>query len=173
MVRDIQILVTEKIIAEVIGLPNEGIQWSGKYTMLKEVVESFIKPREELDKKGKGLNPTALNEPWRELEGVIQRYITYDGRYNVVWPLHLKLLATLKHRLVINLPFFLNAMLHEVAAKTQKDKYPVTIISHHGIVLKIILNSSLSQTRITWGDLIEADRPLQIEQLEIHQETHS
>jgi hypothetical protein len=106
MVRDIQILVTEEIIAEVTGLPNEGIQWTGKYTTLKEVMESFVEPREELDKKGKGLNPNALREPWRELEGVIQRYITCDGRYNVVRPCHLKLLAALKQRLVINLPFF-------------------------------------------------------------------
>jgi hypothetical protein len=39
--------------------------------MLKEVVESFIEPGEELDKKGKGLNPSALSEAWRELAGVI------------------------------------------------------------------------------------------------------
>jgi hypothetical protein len=134
--------------------------------MLKEVVEYFVEPGEELDKKGKGLNPSALSEPWRELEGVIQRYITCDGRYDVVRPCHLKLLATLKQRLVINLPFFLNAMLHEVAARTQKAKDPVTIISHHGLV-KLIVNRALSQTQITWGDLIEADRPLQIEQPKI------
>jgi hypothetical protein len=172
VIRDIQILVTEEIIVEVTGLPNEGIQWTGKYTTLKEVVESFVEPGEELDKKGKGLNPTALSEPWRELAGVIQRYITCDGRYDVVRPCHLKLLATLKQRLVINFPFFLNAMLHEVVARTQKAKDPVTIISHHGLV-KLIVNRALSQTQITWGDLIEADRPLQIEQPEIHQETPS
>jgi hypothetical protein len=79
MVRDIRIPVTLEIIAEVTGLPNSGIQWIGKYTMLKEAVESFVDPGEELDKKGKGLNPNTLNEPWKELAGVIQRYITYDG----------------------------------------------------------------------------------------------
>jgi hypothetical protein len=41
MVRDIQILVTEEIIAEVTGLPNTGIQWTGKYTMLKEACGIF------------------------------------------------------------------------------------------------------------------------------------
>jgi hypothetical protein len=169
VIRDIQIPVTEEIIVEVTGLPNEGTQWTGKYTTLKEVVESFAEPGEELDKKGKGLNPTALSEPWRELAGVIQRYITCDGRYDVVRPCHLKLLAALKQRSVINFPFFLNAMLHEVAARTQKAKDPVNIISHHGLV-KLIVNRALSQTQITWGDLIEPDRPLQIEQPEIHHE---
>jgi hypothetical protein len=58
MVRDIQIPVMKEIIVEVTGLPNIGIQWTGKYTVLKEVVESFTDLGEELDKKGKGLNPT-------------------------------------------------------------------------------------------------------------------
>jgi hypothetical protein len=140
--------------------------------MLKEAVECFVEPREELNKNGKGLNPTALSEPWREMEGVIQRYITCDGREDVVWQSHLKLLAALKQRLVINFPFFLNAMLHEVVARTHNAKDPVTIISHHGLV-RLIVNRALSQTQITWGDLIEDDRPLQIKQLEIHQEITS
>jgi hypothetical protein len=34
----------------------------------------------------------------------------------------------------------------------------------------LIVNRALSQTQITWGDLIEADRPLQMEQPELHHE---
>jgi hypothetical protein len=60
-------------------------------------------------------------------------------------------------------------MLHEVSIRTQKAKDPVTIISHHGLV-KLIVNKSLSQTQITWGDLIEDNRPLQLEQHELHHE---
>jgi hypothetical protein len=111
-------LVTDEIIVEVKILPNEGAQWAGKYKTLKEAVESFAELREEFDKKGKGLNPSALSEPWRELAGVIQIYITFDGRYNVVSLCHLKWLSALKQRLVINLPFFFNAMLHEVVERT-------------------------------------------------------
>jgi hypothetical protein len=172
MVRDIRIPVTLEIIAEVTGLPNSGIQWTGRYTTLKEAVESFVDPGEELDKKGKGLNPSTLSEPWKELAGVIQRYITCDGRYDVIRPRHLKLLATLKQRLVINLPFFLNAMLHEVVVRTQKSKDPVTIINHHGLV-KLIVSKALSQTQLTWGDLTGTNRPLQLEQPELYHENPS
>jgi hypothetical protein len=79
MVRGIQISVTPKILAEVTGLPNMGIQRTGRYTTLKEVVETFTDPGEEFDKKGKGLNLSTLREPWKELAGIIQRYITCDG----------------------------------------------------------------------------------------------
>jgi hypothetical protein len=46
MVWGIQISVTPKILAEVTGLPNMGIQWTGRYTTLKEAVENFIDPGE-------------------------------------------------------------------------------------------------------------------------------
>jgi hypothetical protein len=139
-----------------------GIQWTGRYTTLKEVVENFKDPGEELDKKGKGLNPSTLREPWKEMAGVIQWYITCDGRYNVIQPLHLKLLVALKQQLILIIHFFLNAILHEVALRTQKSKDHVTIISHHRLV-KLITNKSLSQTQLTWDILIEANRPPQLE----------
>jgi hypothetical protein len=87
----------------------------------------------------------------------------------MVIPHHLKLLEVLKQRSVINLPFFLNTMLHEVAERTQKAKDPTNVISHHEL-LKLIVNRALNHTKITWGDLIEPDRPLQIEQPEVHHE---
>ena len=46
---------------------------------IHEVVESFTEPGEELDKKGKGLNPSTLSEPWKELARIVQWYITCDG----------------------------------------------------------------------------------------------
>jgi gas vesicle protein len=60
-------------------------------------------------------------------------------------------------------------MLHEVSIRTQKAKDPVTIINHHGLV-KLIVNKALSQTQLTWGNLIEANRPLQLEQPELYHE---
>jgi hypothetical protein len=143
MVQGIQISVTPKILEEVTGLPNMGIQWTGRYTTLKEAVESFIDLGEELDKKGNGINPSTLRESWKELAWVIKRYITCDGRYDVIRPRHLKLLAALKQLLVLNLPFFLNAILHEVSLRTQKSKDPVTVINHHRLV-KMITNKGLS-----------------------------
>ena len=60
-------------------------------------------------------------------------------------------------------------MLHEVSIRTQKEKYLITIISHHGLV-KMIVNKALSQTQMTWGDLIEANRTVQLEQPKLQHE---
>jgi hypothetical protein len=58
-------------------------------------------------------------------------------------------------------------MLHEVVGRTHKTKDHANVISHHDLV-KLIVNRALNNTQITWGDLIELDRPLQIEQPEVH-----
>jgi hypothetical protein len=79
MVQGIQISITPEILAEVIGLPTMVIQWIGIYTTLSEAVETFTDPGEESNKKGKGINPSTLIEPWKELARIIQRYITCDG----------------------------------------------------------------------------------------------
>jgi hypothetical protein len=78
------------------------------------------------------------------------------------------LLASLKQRLVISLPFFLDTVLHEVALRTQKSKDPVTVISHHKLV-KLIVDKALSQTQLTWETLIEGNRPPQLEHATITQ----
>ena len=70
----------------------------------------------------------------------------------------------MNQRLVLNLPFFLNTILHEVSLRTQKSKDPVTVISHHRLV-KLIVDKELSQTQLTWENLIEANRPPQLEQV--------
>jgi hypothetical protein len=112
---------------------------------LREVVESFTESGEELDKKGKGINPNTLSEPWKELVRIVQCYITCDGWYDVIQPCHLKLLVALKQRLVLNLPFFLDTVLHEITLRTQKSKDPVVFISHHKL-FKLIVDKALSQT---------------------------
>jgi hypothetical protein len=76
------------------------------------------------------------------------------------------LLVALKQRLVLNLSFFLNVILHEVALRTHKSKDTVAVISHHRLV-KLITNKSLSQTQLTWDNLIKANRPPQLEQPEL------
>jgi hypothetical protein len=69
MVRGIQISVTPEILAEVTGLPNTGIQWTGRYTTLKEAVETFTNLGEELDKKGKDSTPVPSENHGRNLHG--------------------------------------------------------------------------------------------------------
>lgn len=75
-----RITVSEAVIAEVFGLLVEGVLWAKKHIMLQDGMEIFRDAGEELTRKGKGIQPSSLGEPWPELASVIQRYITSDGR---------------------------------------------------------------------------------------------
>jgi hypothetical protein len=57
-------------------------------------------------------------------------------------------------------------MLHKVALRTQKSKDLVTVINHHGLI-KLIASKALSQTQLTWDNIIGANKPLQLEQPEL------
>jgi len=131
--------LTEAILAEVTCLPIEGINWVKKNTVFHEVVELFKYLGEKLVWKGTGICPISLSKPWRELEKVFQKYITCDDHHDVVRPRHLKLLATLKKKIVINLPFFLNMLLHEVACSVRKSRNTQAIVIHHGLIKLVVI----------------------------------
>jgi hypothetical protein len=58
MVRDIGILVTEEIIVDLRGLPNAGIEWSGKHTMLKRLWNISYTLEKNLIKRQRDSTPT-------------------------------------------------------------------------------------------------------------------
>lgn len=93
--------------------------------------------------KGKGIKPTSLKEPWQELATIVHKYITCGGRQDVVWSRHLKMLAILRKKIVVNLPFFFNSLLHDVASRVRKAKNPHATISHHGLI-KLIFTRELT-----------------------------
>lgn len=96
MVRGRQITVSDAMIAKVSRLPAEGPVWAGKQLKLQDAIKDFRDEGHELIKKGKGIRPSSLGEPWGELARIVQNYNTCDGRKDVVRPRQLKLLAVLK-----------------------------------------------------------------------------
>lgn len=129
-----------------------------KRVMLQDAMEIFRDVGEELTRKGKGIQPSSLGEPWHELASVFQRYITCDGRLDVVIPRQLKLLAILKQNLTVNLPSFLNSLLHDTADRIRWARHPETVVSHHGLI-RLIVSHNLVQQNLTWDSLIA---PLEI-----------
>jgi len=67
MVRGRKITVLDAVIAEVSGLPAEGPVWAGNRLKFHDAIEAFRDEGQELIKKGKGLRPSSLREPWGEL----------------------------------------------------------------------------------------------------------
>ena len=64
MVRGRQITVSDTEIVEAFGLPVEGPVWVDKGLKLCNAMEIFRGKGQELIKKGKGIQPSSLGEPW-------------------------------------------------------------------------------------------------------------
>ena len=153
MIRGRLIAVTDDIIAEVSGLPAAGPIWTLKKERLQKIIETFQEEGQSLKIRGNGVLPTALGEPWAELARTIQSYITCEGRKDVVRPRNLKLLAVLKQKCFVNLPAFLNSLLHDVAWSMKKAQHVELVVSHHSLI-RLIVSHSLTQQQSSWEELI-------------------
>jgi len=134
MVRGRQIVVTDDIISEVLGLPATRPVWILKKVRLRDAMKIFQDEGQNLTIKGKVVLLTTLGEPWVELVRIIQSYITCDDRKDVVRPRHLKLLTVLKKKCAVNLPVFLNSLFHDVPRSMKKSHHLESVVSHHGLI---------------------------------------
>lgn len=153
IVRGKRITITDAIIAEVSGLPVVGPTWTHKKLRIQETMAIFQDEGQHLIVKGKGVQPATLGEPWTELARVVWSYITCDGRKDVVRPRHLKLLAVLKQKCVVNLPTYLNFLLRDAAQSIRKSHHIGTIVSHHYLI-RLIVSYSLAQQKTSWQELV-------------------
>lgn len=80
-------------------------------------MEVFRDKEQELIKKGKGIRPSYLGEPWGELAQIVQKYITYNGNRDVVRLQQLKILVVLKQKCSVNFTTLLNSLFHETAKR--------------------------------------------------------
>ena len=71
IVKGVRIIVSKGLIAELSRLSTEGAVWSKNHVMLHDMVEIFKDASEELTRKGKGIQPSSLGEPWCELTSVV------------------------------------------------------------------------------------------------------
>ena len=65
----------------------------------------------------------------------------------------LKLLAVLKQNILVNLPFFLNSILHDIVVRIRKAKNPQAVVSHHGLI-KLIIIHELNKHHLAWDSFV-------------------
>jgi len=90
-----------------------------------------------------------------ELLKVIQICFTCEGRFNMVYAYHIRLLMHFKGLKALNLPYFLHISLGKMAGKIQGN--PKSFESHllHGGLIKLLIVKELGKRKKTWGFLLE------------------
>ena len=95
VVRDVPIDFSEKAIAEVTGLPRRGTRWFGKRKRVMQTEQLFARGGEVLQQRGHGIARISLPPPWDTTVLGIQKFLTCEGRYIVLFHYHFKLLSHL------------------------------------------------------------------------------
>ena len=86
-VGDIQLEVTEEFLSEAMGLPLSGQKWF-KNLNIDKVPWSLFMTSRKIDCCEKGIPVSLLKVRWHGLLSVLKQFITYEGRYGLVFLYH-------------------------------------------------------------------------------------
>ena len=105
--------VTPDFISRIIGLPL-GLPWSKEEKTLGQVAKkTFFQPEEHPVEDKNGVRRTSLTPLWSEVSYQIMKCITCEGRFNITYGYHFRLLHELKYGMdlpparKLSLPYFL------------------------------------------------------------------
>ena len=111
----------EVILAQTIGLPQQGERFfKTKQFEEKAWVPFLCRSREGLVKWKKGVPRSWLIHPWDEVAYIIQKFLTYEVIFSIIYLYHIKLIHHLNGDCEINIPYFLLQSLSKMAKAVQK-----------------------------------------------------
>jgi hypothetical protein len=88
----LELEVSEATIAATTEIPNTGERWF-KYMILNAAFsKDFLKPDYQKDNLSKGVPRSHLVEGFDKMLKIIQRYFTCEGRFNMIYQYHIRLL---------------------------------------------------------------------------------
>jgi hypothetical protein len=147
-VGELEFEVTEKFISEAIQLPTTGQIWTKGQPVDKNICTQLLKPQYRGTQWSEGTSRSWLEPQWAQLLAILQRYLTCEGRYTIIFPCHARLLLHFTGTL-LNIPFFLLKSLKRMAEQVQKANEFRGSLFHFGLV-KILITSALSKKQESW-----------------------
>jgi hypothetical protein len=143
--------VTEDSLALIIGLPQTGEKYfKTKHFKDKSWVPFISRSRVSSVNWKKGIPRSWLVHPWDELAYLIQKFITCEGRFSIIYLYHIKLLQHLRGDCEINLPYFLLQSLSKMAKTVQKQDRNAGRSLYHCGLIKIIVKNELLKQNMNW-----------------------
>jgi hypothetical protein len=134
MVNGVRIPVSEESIVVVTRFPTIGDRWFNRKTHLLYAQKGFLIDNEQVQTKGRGVDVNSLPDPWGKVTEFVKRYITCEGRYQVVYFFDLILLLHLRHQEFINIPYFLLHSLNNMAHFVKKSNNPKNCLPNHRLI---------------------------------------
>eukprot|EP01018_Ginkgo_biloba_P037260 Gb_40876 [translate_table: standard] len=132
--------VSEGLIVEVTGLPNDGELVSRDKMDQVSQLTKFIKENETFCWLDSGIARESLPQPWDRVAIQVMKYITLEGKFRKLFGYHVAILNSLRNREKINIPLFLCKSMEKLilSIKAGKTKSP----RHQGLMKLIVEHTS-------------------------------
>jgi hypothetical protein len=147
-VGELEFGVTEEFVAEAIQLPTIGQRWTKGQLVDKKLCAQLLKPQYRETKWSEGMSRSWLEPQWAQVLIILQRYLTCEGRYTIIFPCHARLLLHFTGT-PLNIPYFLLKSLKRMAEQVQRVSEFRGSLFHFGLV-KVLITFALSKKQETW-----------------------
>lgn len=133
--------ISPEVIALVTEIPRGQERWFKNFRFDMEPCKVFIKPEFSETELTKAVPKDYINNSYTNLLFNIQRYFTYEGRYQKVYSYHFKLLLHFTGMISLDFPYFLFRSVAKMADKVLlKSQGCETSLFHHGLIKLIVLH---------------------------------
>jgi hypothetical protein len=114
----------------------------------------FLEPEHHKDNLSKGVLKNHMLEGFDKMLKIIQRYFTYEGKFNMIYKYDIRILLHFTGKDVMNLPFYLFKSIGKISDIVQaKSKAVHTCVFHYGLINMLVMYE-LSKRNMEWEEFI-------------------
>jgi hypothetical protein len=125
-------------------------------SLKSEFSKDFLKPKYQEDNLSKGVPRNHMMDYFDKILKVIQRYFTCEGRFNMVYQYHIRLLMHFTGKEPLNLPFYMLRSLGKMSDKVQAKSKKVDTNVFHSSMIKMLVLEELKKINSDRDDFLVA-----------------
>jgi hypothetical protein len=146
--------VSKATIAAAIEIPNTGERWFKSMTLNANFSKYFLKPKHQGDNLSKGVPRSHLVEGFEKMLKVIQRYFTCEGRFNMIYQYHTRILLHFTGKDLMNIPFYLFRSMGKMVDRVHAKSKAVDTSVFYSWMIRMLVMEELEKINITWEQFI-------------------
>jgi hypothetical protein len=133
---------------------REGERWFKNHPIAQDLCNRFLKPKFHNENWEKGIPHAWLKDEWNTPLEILQRYLTCEGNYALIFQYHIQILLHFEFDQQLNFPYYLWKSLRKMSSQVKKnEKNPSKSLYHHGLVIILIIEE-LSKRNEMWESFI-------------------
>jgi hypothetical protein len=162
-VGDVQLEINEEFISSTTGLASMDQRWFKK-SKVEEVPWPLLFISRKVTSCDRSMSISMLKPRWHDLLMVVKQFVTYEGRYGLVFLYHLQLLMNFMGY-PLNMPFYIQRSLYKMDKRFKREKVDSSLF-HHGLIRLIVVHH-LNLHGDSWQDFISRNGFAEAEPIQV------